>query len=87
MNDQSRLPVVKEITPVRAQDCRALWQSVLAEQWRAAFQPYDSRVGQLLREQAASWFGSRDFHLVCALAGFDGPAVYERFRVKWAGVQ
>jgi hypothetical protein len=26
------------------------------------------------------WIGSTDFHMICALAGFDGVAVAERLR-------
>lgn len=80
------LPPLLADQPLLARDCKALWVAVLAEQWRAAFYPYEGVDGPRLRRDAAAWFGTRDFHMVCALAGFDGPAVHERFRVQWARV-
>ncbi|MDN5789037.1 hypothetical protein [Pseudorhodobacter sp.] len=68
--------------------CRALWASVLLVQWSDAFP--ESRVtkrgggafGRRSRDYACDWFGSRDFHQVCALAGLDGSSVMSRFHAR-----
>lgn len=66
-----------------AKDCRALWAAVLFEMWRSVFQPhFDATVGE--RQQSIAWFGSRDMHMVCALAGLDGDAVRDRFKAALA---
>lgn len=41
-----------------------------------------SRLRQ--RDLPDGWIGSRDFHMICALAGFDGVAMAERLRVALA---
>lgn len=54
--------------------CRALWCAVLEEQVNLAIL---NRNTDNLAEVAAArrWFGSRDFYMVCALAGLDGAWV------------
>lgn len=51
--------------------CRALWLALIEEQRRLAF---DARVADHPMEihRAREWFGSRDYHTICALAGLDG---------------
>lgn len=77
------LPDASYDHPIMVRDCVHLWVSVLAEQWRCAFKP---GVKYGWQQDALKWFGSRDFYTVCALAGFDGAAVYERFQQLQAGV-
>lgn len=73
--------------------CRRIWCAVLLGEWRAVFieerprggvAPWKGRGGgRNPRDMTAlRWFGSRDFHMVCALAGFDGAAVLDRFRAR-----
>ena len=73
--------------------CRRIWCAVLLGEWRAVFieerprggvAPWKGRGGgRNPRDMTAlRWFGSRDFHMVCALAGFDGAAVLARFRAR-----
>ncbi len=73
--------------------CRRIWCAVLLGEWRAVFiedrprhgaAPWKGRGGgRNPRDMTAlRWFGSRDFHMVCALAGFDGMAVLDRFRAR-----
>lgn len=70
-------------------DCRALWAAVLLECWLTAAMPVvDQRMkrpnvrDQRMDEAKAcrAWFGSPDFHLVCAFIGFDSDAVLRAFR-------
>lgn len=73
--------------------CRALWQSVLLSCIRAAFEEVTdylrlskSRLAPVKHEKTtaelfqSTWIGTRDFHMVCALAGLDGSAVQSRLR-------
>lgn len=61
--------------------CRGLWASVLLEQVRLAGVVCPTSVDkQLDIDRARKWLGSRDFHIVCDLAGVDGGAVFERLR-------
>jgi hypothetical protein len=62
--------------------CRALWASVLAESLRDAARSVAglSRLPQGVPAGAESWVDSRDFHMVAALAGFDGVALADRLR-------
>lgn len=71
-----------------ADDCRALWAAVLLECWLTAAMPVrlvvpgarnlkDQRESE--RAECRDWFGSRDFHLVCAFIGFDSEAVLAAF--------
>jgi hypothetical protein len=76
--------------PADAYRCRAMWCSVLIYcltsmltellQHRSVFVE-ERRNQSTLRDGAAvgpGWVGSRDFHMICALAGFDGTAMKER---------
>ncbi len=68
---------------------RRLWAAVLAENVRLAIRPRrwpSSTLGRekLDRRQSAEWIGSRDFHAVCALAGFDGEYVMRLISVRLA---
>lgn len=59
--------------------CRSLWAAVLREQWRLVFSPY--ACDKLYeRSAAASWFGGRDFRMVCDFAGIDAGAAFAAFR-------
>ncbi|SIO36772.1 hypothetical protein SAMN05444722_1705 [Rhodovulum sp. ES.010] len=60
--------------PARVEPCRALWCAVLWEGWCNAH-GRGAGLGPVARAQAAAWIGSRDFHMVCALAGIDGEAL------------
>ena len=68
---------------------RGLWASVLLRAWEDSIElrwcgTYG--VAQRAHDSADAWFGTRDFYAVCALAGLDGAAVYERWkRARAAG--
>lgn len=65
-----------------AAHCRSLWAAVLAEQLRLASLERPTNFDRDLDiKTARRWIGSKDFHIVCALAGFDGVAVQERLEV------
>ncbi|MGL5735051.1 MAG: hypothetical protein ACRCYS_09320 [Beijerinckiaceae bacterium] len=83
------MPAAADLPPiddshVDAVGCRALWQSVLLEQVRLALTVgaaggeggfgYSNPADQA---RARSWIGTRDFHMVCALAGLEGDAVLQ----------
>jgi len=57
--------------PISAEACRALWCEVLSEQFRLATAPLASDT-QLEIARARTWFGGRDFMMVCSLIGLDG---------------
>jgi hypothetical protein len=82
--------------PSHAYRCRNLWGEVLrlslidvctaiakdyarAEQWDRA--PPTFRIGPR-PEPRPSWVGSSEFHMVAALAGFDGAAIADRVSRK-----
>lgn len=60
--------------------CRALWCSVLLSCVRDALKGnhVDKSTVAQTYVATAGWIGSRDFHMVCALAGVDGVAVADR---------
>lgn len=60
--------------------CRKLWCQVLLSCVRAALNVDGSNDRQNSRPVPFDWIGSRDFHMICALAGFDGVAVAERLQ-------
>ena len=55
-------------------DCRALWCAVIKEQLVLAVSPRTIDHAYEI-DSARRWFGSRDFFMVCALAGLDGALV------------
>lgn len=62
--------------------CRELWAASLLHCLRAALglESYnDSYLGKGTMV-GIGWIGSRDFHMVCALAGLDGSAVEYRLK-------
>jgi hypothetical protein len=62
--------------------CRELWAAALTACIKTALGidgEYTRRYGQDdARLRSTSWFRSRDFYTMCALAGIDGPACAER---------
>ncbi|MEJ6397026.1 hypothetical protein [Yoonia sp. 208BN28-4] len=60
-----------------AQACRAMWAAALIHMLRDLVVDKHSTPRIDLR---SGWFGSRDFHQCCALAGQDGQAVASRIR-------
>ena len=65
---------------------RRLWVACLARNWDWSFDAKGyvapSRVDRrALIKECRVWFGSRDFYTVCALAGLEGSAVLERWRL------
>lgn len=80
--DPDRMPWAEswfdQTDPGEIAACRKLWCSVLLSCIRAAL---GLEVGVDQRNCKAiplSWIGSKDFHIVCALAGFDGTAIADR---------
>lgn len=67
--------------------CRAVWCAVIDAQFSLAVDP---KLADRPHEVASArrWFGSRDFFMVCALAGLDGNWVLRgvRRQLKIAGV-
>lgn len=55
--------------------CRHVWQAVLAQAIRDIFTVTDNykTVSKNEARTARAWIGTKDFHMVCALAGVDGP--------------
>ncbi len=78
--------------PADAYRCRAMWCGVLIAclssaiteflQPRALPEEKHTNRRDLRGETgiAPRWIGSRDFHMICALAGFDGVAIRERLQ-------
>lgn len=66
-----------------------LWVSVLSQAVRDIFRTASSPDGcsEIEHRAALAWIGSRDFHQVCALAGFDGVAVAGRLRRRLTDVR
>lgn len=64
-------------SPVATKAHRQLWQSVLLQAARDILRTATSKYGcdEADHRAALAWVGTRDFHLVCALAGMDGSAV------------
>ena len=65
------------------QGMRGLWAMVLLRLWEDSIELRwcgTSGVAQRAHDSAVSWFGSRDFFMVCSLAGLDGQAVLERWK-------
>jgi len=73
--------------------CRALWCEVLrlaVDDLRGLGRGLHGGARQhvpLESHAARAWIGSRDFHHVCALAGFDGGAVEARLRAMVRGME
>lgn len=67
--------------------CRALWIGVLNQQFELIARPTASDRDHEIRK-ARIWFGSEDFHMVCALAGLDSQwvMVNVRHRLQQLGV-
>jgi hypothetical protein len=63
------------------QRMRNLWASVLHEQLKAALDISWTGQGKNLRKadqwRAIGWMGSKDFYMVCALAGLDGDYILD----------
>ncbi len=70
-------PLRQPLAHVDASACSKLWLAVLAEMWNVALFDGLSAVRPGVGEVAAAdrWFGSRDFRMVCALAGLDAEKV------------
>lgn len=74
--------------------CQKLFSKLLLEMWNEVFPEqkndesdidYQERLGiQIRRSHAAGWFGTKDFYIVCSLAGFEPDAVMHRFRTRVA---
>ncbi|MDB6177921.1 hypothetical protein PAF17_10455 [Paracoccus sp. Z330] len=64
--------------------CRSLWCAVLVGAWREAFSTSPKATRKDLAA-ARRWFGSGDFHTVCALAGFDGDHILGGFEAALRG--
>jgi hypothetical protein len=82
---------VEDIAPVPDCDldpvmCRALWKSVLIEQWGLVFVPRVLKGCTHDVAGATKWFRTRDCQIVCELAGVDYDFVIRRFQAKLAGV-
>lgn len=72
LDDKDRNQIEEQDIDPRA--CRALWCAVVSEQFRLAVSP--NTVDRPVEISAARrWFGTRDFFMVCALAGVDGAWV------------
>lgn len=80
-------PVRMPLAHVDAAACRKLWVAVLAEMWNVALFDGLGAIPAGVGEVAAAdrWFGSRDFRMVCALAGLDDDKVLEAYRSAKTG--
>jgi hypothetical protein len=61
-----------------ADRCKLLWCAALKLQWDLAFPSGRARPDPT----ALGWFGTKDFHTVCALADVDADAVLARFELR-----
>jgi len=67
---------------IDAYACQALWCAVIEAQYDLALTPkWRDKRADILR--ARSWFGSRDFFMVCALAGLDGDWLLSGIRLQF----
>lgn len=74
-----------------ADRCRLLWGGVLLEQWKIAL---STRAGwgrtitaNVEISQARTWFGGKDFRIVCDFAGLDPDVVMRGYHEKLAKVE
>ena len=88
-NPDCSIPTVAGVAPlyddsdVDAVACRALWCALIWDQWKIAMSPDDQFLKATEVCNARRWFGSKDFYIVCALAGIDAEYVMDRFdRIK-----
>ena len=81
-NDRDATVLEEAICPC---DCRALWCAVLKEQLVLAVSTRTIDHACEI-DSARRWFGSRDFFMVCALAGLDGALVLCGVRRKFRRV-
>ncbi len=79
---------------VAAERCRQIWCSVVlqaASDILAMPKRYDgaavARPSTTEQWQAVGWLGSRDFRLVCTLAGLDAGAVEQGLRGRLAQIE
>ncbi|WP_407496819.1 hypothetical protein [Pseudooceanicola sp. MF1-13] len=61
--------------------CRILWCAVLHEQWRLA-QGVGFQATSATKHAARVWFKSKDFGMVCHLAGLDPAQVLASYRAQ-----
>ncbi len=80
-------PVRQPLVHVDAAACRKLWVAVLAEMWNVALFDGLGAIPAGVGEVAAAdrWFGSRDFRMVCGLAGLDDEKVLGAYRSAKTG--
>lgn len=79
--DLDRNQLLEQSVEPRA--CRALWCAVISDQIQLVLAPcYRDLPSEV--SSARSWFGSRDFFTVCALAGLDGAFVLSGVRHLFA---
>lgn len=66
-----------------------LWLGVLLQAMRDAFRTSRSEKGCCTTEhlETLRWIGSRDFHMVCAMAGLNGVRVEQQLRRRLADWQ
>lgn len=62
----------------QAAACRALWGAALFACIRSALGAIGANDAKNTRTVSLSWFETKDFHTMCALAGFDGVAIADR---------
>lgn len=77
------------VDPGDVSACRALWACVLASCLKGAIADACQRAdrGNFMGQGgavSAHWIGSRDFHMVCALAGLDGIFVLDQVEAALA---
>jgi hypothetical protein len=88
MPDEKDLPPIDD-SHVDPAGCANLWRAVLMEHLALALTvgAFNGQTGYSnphLQAQARAWFGTRDFHMVCALAGFDGDFILRGYRARLA---
>ncbi len=79
---------IEEVEEPHPDACKSLWVAILAEQFRLATLSRPTYLDTDLDIlKARRWFGFRDFHMVCALAGLDGDWVLMGFLRKMTAMQ
>jgi hypothetical protein len=75
------IEAVGEAEEICPSACRALWLGVLNQQFELLARPSSADKDHEIRK-ARLWFGSKDFHMVCALAGLDSHWVLVNVRLR-----
>lgn len=75
----------QSLRTVQGRACQNLWVAVLVQAMRDLFLTA-SENATLNRQRARTWVKTRDFHMVCALAGLDGEYIARQLERRAAQI-